>query len=918
MQRDRTDLKRRHVISLMMLWCVVVGIASGQEKGADTQASSESKADELVGIDSVHVVSLDELKAVGALQSSYRQEQPPAVANVAPEANLAAFKQDIAPLLERACVRCHGPETEEGNIRIDTLNPDLLHGEDVSWWLEVMAVLNNGEMPPPEEAMLADQERTKIIAWLSAEIQVASAVRRAEQGHSSFRRMTRYEYNYTLQDLLGLPYDFAKDLPPEATSEDGFQNSSEMLHMTALQFETYRNLARKALRRATVHGPQPPVLYWGVTMKKAAAVEWPKQTEELEKIKEQFKDDPAKQEQEIERRFKTAHGNTYYKNLTTGRTALSTWAYYGAAYAFAPEDAPPQMPTSFDHVAIIPRGRNLIVELGDRLPEEGIMRVRVRASRASVEETGTPSLQLEFGWRASNEGRARIPVSTQDIPVEAPLEQPQIYQWDVPLGEIYPRNSVRNVSEMGAMPSPSEYIRLINSSVSQGAIQIDYVEVATPVHDLWPPASHARIFLESENRSDENRYAHEVLTHFMSRAWRRNVTQAEVEQKVALFTAIRVQCDSFEEAMVEVLATVLAAPQVLYLAQAGISSLPAEQSPDPTIADDAFATRLSMFLWSSTPDQELLELAASGQLKNVDVVDRQVQRLLADPRSKRFSKHFVRQWLDMQLLEFLQVDRKIHPQFDPALKRAMQEEPIAFFREIMQNNSSVLDFIHADYTMANERLAKHYGLKEVWGNHFRRVSFSPAQPRGGLLTQSGLLAMNSAGADSHPLKRGIWLLESLLNDPPPPPPPAVPEIDIANPEIAKLTLKQRIEDHRNHAACMSCHAKIDPWGIAFENFDALGLWRNEIQGQPVDATSLLFNSQELDGMYGLKRYLLENRQDQFTRAMVYKMTTYALGRPLTFADHSDLEQVTADLRKQGDGLATMVALIVQSDLFRAK
>ena len=162
------------------------------------------------------------------------------------------------------------------------------------------------------------------------------------------------------------------------------------------------------------------------------------------------------------------------------------------------------------------------------------------------------------------------------------------------------------------------------------------------------------------------------------------------------------------------------------------------------------------------------------------------------------------------------------------------------------------------------------------------------------------------------------MLERLLNDPPPPPPPAVPEIDLADPKIAKLTLKQRIENHRNHAACMSCHAKIDPWGIAFENFDAVGLWRTQIRGKPVDASSLLFNGQKLDGMDGLKRFLLNYRQDQFARALVHKMTTYALGRPLTFGDRSSVDGITADLRRQGDGLATLVTLIVTSDLFQSK
>ena len=311
-----------------------------------------------------------------------------------------------------------------------------------------------------------------------------------------------------------------------------------------------------------------------------------------------------------------------------------------------------------------------------------------------------------------------------------------------------------------------------------------------------------------------------------------------------------------------------------------------------------------------------MDLAQDGKLSDPAVLDSEVNRMLTDARSHRFAKHFVRQWLHMQLLDYLQVDRKDYPQFDPTLKAAMQEEPIAFFYEVLQQNHSVLDFLHADYTMANERLAQHYGLKNIFGNDFRRVQLDPADQRGGLLTQAGLLAMNSDGKDSHPLKRGIWLLENLLDDPPPPPPPAVPEIDIADPAIAKLTLKQRMENHRNQAACRSCHMKIDPWGIALENFDAIGNWRTHVQGEPIDASGILFNQQRLEGVDGLKRFLLTNRQAQFTRAMVGKLTGYALGRPLRFADRAEIDQITANLRQQGDGLTTLIKLVIKSELFR--
>jgi hypothetical protein len=410
--------------------------------------------------------------------------------------------------------------------------------------------------------------------------------------------------------------------------------------------------------------------------------------------------------------------------------------------------------------------------------------------------------------------------------------------------------------------------------------------------------------------------AREIITAFMTRAWRRPVSDGEIDRKLDLFAKTRPQCTTFEEAVVEVLATVLSSPQFLYVANTVNVEAANASSGRPSLDAHALANRLSLFLWCSIPDQELLRLADDGRLSDKDVLASQVQRMLADPRCERFSTHFVHQWLDMQLLEFLNFKQHI-PGFDPLLKEAMQQEPVALFGEMLREDASVLDFIHCDYAMVNERLARHYGLPGVYGNHFRRVSLDEGFRRGGLLTQAGLLAMNSDWPDSHPLKRAIWLLESVLGDPPPPPPPAVPQIDLADPEIAKMTLKERIEDHRNHAACMSCHIKIDPWGIAFENYDALGQWRDQIQGKPIDAASELFNDQTLDGMDGLKRFLLQNRQDQFVRAIVSKLATYALGRPLAFADRAEIDAITARVRRHGDGLKTAIEAIVQSELFRS-
>ena len=852
--------------------------------------------------------SLEDSRTIGRQRSNLGQASiPQNTESLKPK--LEEFDSSIRPILEQSCVACHGEDLQEGNIRIDTLDPDLLHGNDIDWWLEVQAVLSTGEMPPPDDAELADADRAMVVEWLSNEIQAASIVRRASGDQSSFRRMTRYEFNYALQDLLGLPYSFAKDLSPEANSEDGFQNSSEVLHISVSQLETYRRLARNALLKATVRGERPPVLHWGVTMQDAGRIEWAQQNEHFEKVRKETADDPAAQEKklsELEKQISQPHPGPYFRNLATGRTVRAHWQYYHAKHANEAQEMQRPIPETLEHVAILPRGgdRRFTIELGNQVPDEGMMRVRVRASRAQAEDPDGPSLQLLFGWQASNEGRAVLPVPDGERVVTADPEQSEFLQWDVPLGEIYPRNSVRKTSTMGAMPNPSEYIRLVNDSVSQGAIRIEYVEVQAPVYDEWPPASHKRIFIDSEHRNDEQQYSREVILAFMRRAWRRSIREEELDRKLQLFEAMRPTCDTFDEAVIEVLATVLASPQFLYVIGEGADV--------PQLDGHELATRLSMFLWCSIPDEELSQLAQSGELQNEPVLKGQVARMLSDDRSARLARHFVHQWLDMQLLEFRSMPRELE-----SLREAMQQEPVAVFSEMLQTDASVLDFLHAEYTLVNERLAQHYGLPNVTGNQFRRVSLDSDHRRGGLLTQAGLLAMNSAGDDSHPLKRGVWLLESLLNDPPPPPPPAVPEIDLADPEIAKLTLKEQIEVHRNHAACRSCHAKIDPWGIAFENYDALGRWRDQIDKKPVDATSMLFNRQRLDGMQGLKRYLLENRQDQFVRALVHKLTTYALGRPLTFADRAAVDKITSNVRQQGDGLATMITMIATSDLFRA-
>ena len=833
---------------------------------------------------------------------------------ISPKPKLTEFATEIEPALRETCLQCHGPKKQKGKFRIDTLDPDLLHGEDVAWWLEVQDVISNGEMPPDDaDQELGDEDRTRIVDWLASEILTASQVKRSESGHSTFRRMTRYEYSYALQDLLALPNDFAADLPPETTSEDGFKNSSEMLQMTAMQFEQYREIAHKALSLATVKKGDQKSVYFGVSMEDLSQQNWYNHEQKLGKIRKAHKDNPAELKKQLDRfSFQTKPTNAHFLNIQDGLRIRSQWqrGSWRSKYSIAPTEVMAVIPQDFPIVAILPFKKSLTVDLWDVLPDTGIMKVRALAARSSTENKSPPTLSLLFGHQVSNNSFASETIGS-DQEILSVLGNPQFYEWNFPLSEVI-RNPFRNVEDLKG-PNPAEFIRFQNTSSSKEDITLLYVEVVAPFYEQWPPDSHRKVFPTDTENSETVTDARKIISKFMEKAWRRPVTTQEMERKVALFSKFRKAGIEYQESIIETLSTVLSSPHFLYFVRSGNQQ---EGKSNDIQNDFQIASRLSAFLWASLPDQELFDLASKGELTNSKTLVAQAKRMLADPKAERFMVHFVSQWLGMDLLEYLEVDKKAYPQFDSALKEAMSKEPVAFFREVLSTNGSVLDFLHSDYAMINERLAKHYGISGVYGTKLRKVSLEPSDKRGGVLSQAGLLAMNSDGKDSHPLKRGIWLLEHLLNDPPPPPPPAVPEIDLADPEILKLSLKERMEDHRNDPACRSCHAKIDPWGIAFENFDAIGAWRSEVGKEPVDASSLLYNKQELNGMDGLKRFLLENRQDQFARSLSHKMTSYALGRPLTFGDRAQINQIASELRRTGDGLADLVFLIVKSNLFR--
>jgi mono/diheme cytochrome c family protein len=815
-------------------------------------------------------------------------------------ANRADFEKVVGPLLTQSCVGCHGPKKAEGKIRLDQLNPDLLNGPDAERWRKVYNALNKEEMPPEDSTDYKPTaaDRANVVQWLGEELRKAAVAHRTSKDHSSFRRLTKYEYEYALEDLLGFKVSFASKLPPETVSEDGFKNRSDLLQISAMQFQSYREIALQALKRATVRGERPePVTYvvaMSEQMPKLAALKSSKVFE---------KDDPKS------KTFNEQH----LWNRQTGQMILP------APVAVAPQNkvAFGQNPPVSPEVWALPQSAQMILNLDRFLPDDGVMRIRIRAGRSTMNPNEYASLRLSLSAHTSNNANFSQVVSARDLPVTASIENPQFIEFDVPLSDIQ-RNPFRK--QTTPFPRRDEFLRIQNiansaANVAAGEerlkVLIDYVEITAPHYEQWPPKTHTDIFFESKNKGNEQIYGREVLGRFLRRVWRRPAEPSELDAFMGFFAKVRPSVESFEDAMVEVLSTALASPEFLYLTTRQTAE--GAKSHQNRISDLEFASRLSVFLWSSIPDEELLQLAEKGKLREPTTLAAQVRRMLEDPRSKRFSRQFADQWLGLDRIN------NVNHLKNEDLRAAMLEEPVAFFDEVLRQNASVMDFLDSDYAMLNERLAAHYGIgtPKVYGPHFRRVPLSPRSNRGGVLTNAAALTINSDGKDSHPVKRGVWLLQRVLHDPPPPPPPNVPEVDLTDPRILKMTLKERIENHRNQAACASCHSRIDPWGIAFENFDALGAYRTSVNNQPVDATSDLFSRQRLAGIDGLKHYLLTERQDQFAQAMVQKLMAYALGRPLTLGDSPDIEKLTAQLRQKNDRLGDLVHLIVGSDLFQS-
>jgi hypothetical protein len=399
------------------------------------------------------------------------------------------------------------------------------------------------------------------------------------------------------------------------------------------------------------------------------------------------------------------------------------------------------------------------------------------------------------------------------------------------------------------------------------------------------------------------------LREFASRAWRRPVSDEEVRRLFRMVQLAREQGDAPEVGVKLALQAVLVSPHFLFKI---------EQDPDPKsdglINQYELATRLSYFLWSSMPDGELARLAKEGKLRQPDVLEAQVRRMLKDPKSRALADNFASQWLNTRGLAGFSPDPKRFPTYSTRLREAMERETEMFFLHIVREDRSVLEFIDSDYTFVNERLARHYGLKNVTGESFRKVSLA-GTPRGGVLTQAAVLAVTSNPTRTSPVKRGKWILENILATPPPPPPPDAGELK----EDGELTgsLRQQMEQHRRNPSCATCHQRMDPLGFGFENFDAVGAWRERDGKHAIDASGELPDGGKFNGPTELRKVLL-GKKDQFVRCLVDKLLTYALGRGTERSDRCFIEEITRKTAKDDYRFTRLVIHIITSDPFQKR
>ncbi len=523
-------------------------------------------------------------------------------------------------------------------------------------------------------------------------------------------------------------------------------------------------------------------------------------------------------------------------------------------------------------------------------PGEYLLRARAFGQQAGPE---LPKLEFRLAGK---------PVATLDI--DALERAPKNYEARVQLQAGEQKFSAAYINNFQNPSDPNPDNRDRN-------LYIDFLEVIGPIDASARRPSTNQVFICEPERGRTNECAEITIGHFARRAFRRPISDDELARLMSLYRMVLGDGGSYRDAVKVALEAALVSPRFLFRG---------EIQPDPNnpraihpIDEWALASRLSYFLWSTMPDGELFRQAQRGTLRaNLDA---EIRRMLQSPKSRAFVTGFAEQWLQTRNLDLVTPDRKLFPEFDEALRSAMRKETELFFESVLRDNRSVLEFLDADYSFVNERLARHYGIEGIQGEEFQRVSLQGTH-RGGLLTMASVLTVTSNPTRTSPVKRGKWVLDNLLGSPPPPPPPDVPELKEDKNVVLTGSLRQRMEQHRENPLCASCHARMDPLGFGLENFSATGAWRTNDFSFAVDPSGKLVSGESFAGPDELRKILVNTKNEEFARCLTEKLLTYALGRGLESYDRCAVDQIVQALADHQYRFSTLISEVIKSVPFQ--
>lgn len=796
------------------------------------------------------------------------------------------------PFIEKYCIACHGEEKQKGKRRFDNLSTAINDFESLELWQEIVDQLNLGEMPPEDEPNPSDRERQAMIAFTSNMLREARSKLTSSGGHTVLRRLNASEYRYTIEDLLGVKtgmWDPAADFPKDVALH-GFDNNGKALVTSNLLLEEYLKSAETIIAKATNFRDAPDQQVW----KSSHPFHFSKLPDDLKGVprEEVFKFD----------RYRPNYTSDYTKLVARhdrgGAVAFRPWAMNGA-----PESGTYTIRIKVASTGIVHPYPKALAKGGGNPGDLNILEIRAVDRRGSLSDSRViirHKLENEspewFEWQVFLDKGYQPEIRMGNGPTAAKQLMRLVVQ-----GEGKDLDHIKPFLEKGngGLERWHGFFRAYRGP----QIRVYAFDVTGPHLKDWPPKGQKLLFGDSSTPEEwNNQSLAKRLRVFAEAAFRRPLRDSELDDITTMVLEVKKREDVTPlQALQLGFQAVLAAPGFLYM----------DHAKGP-LDSYALSSRLSYFLYASMPDEELLNAAASG---SIDLLA-QAERMLKDPKSDRFVKEFLVDWLRLNNIgEMPPADKIFRNFYRDQLGAAMQKESEIFFRDLLDRNGEITHFLDSDYTFLNEPLAKHYGIDGVSGLQFRRVSLNDRR-RGGLTGQGSFLTASANGVDTSPVVRGVYLLEQILGEIPAPPPPDVPGLE---PDIrGASTIRDMLIKHREVKTCAECHNTIDPPGFALENFNAIGGWRDKYgennKGLPIDASGRFKGGSAFDGVAQFKDQLM-GKQDQFARCLTEKLLTYALGREIDIHDRPEIDRILQNLKENGNGLRDLVLLIITSDLF---